>query len=145
MLVAAKAPIGVLLADQPFAGTNRRGQTILPTCLGIARDQTMQDLTLIENHRVTARLAVMPRESPLRALQTQFPIQHSQCALMQISAAGDARRCEECFDDVTGGFWIAGQPCVFETPSGRHTACVRKTLPDVLSVAEPIQRGVHVR
>ncbi|MDV7402566.1 hypothetical protein RZS08_64690, partial [Arthrospira platensis SPKY1] len=59
VLELAIAAIRVLLSDQPVSGPHARLQAILTTELCMTGHQPMHDLPLVENDRMTARLAEM--------------------------------------------------------------------------------------
>jgi hypothetical protein len=77
VLELAEAAVRVLLPDEPAAGPHHGVQAVLAAQLGVAGDQAVHDLALVEDHRVGAGLAEMAGEGAVGGLEGQFPVDHA--------------------------------------------------------------------
>ena len=98
--------------------------------------------------KITGRLPGSPKcagKRPIRLLNRELPVDDA----LRARERGRGRSstwaaATKGLDDISTGLRIARQPAVLEAPAGRHTTRIRLVVADVLSAAEPVDRGAQM-
>ncbi len=144
VLELSPGPVGLLHLRQPVPCSDRRIQTLGAMQLQETRQHPVHDLSGVEYHRLALRLAEMPGESAVGALNFELPVDNPLRAIDQLGTIEDPGCRDERLDDVSARLRIARKPPVFEAPARRHATGVGLAVAYVLGMAEPVDRRTQM-